>query len=60
MLLTLVAWSITEGDIFSHAVNASSHEAMQLIGIDVRLLSTLRAIAVVGFVLMSCLRDVTL
>jgi hypothetical protein len=60
MLLTLVAWSITEGDIFSHAVNASSHEAMQLIGIDVRLLSTLRAIAVVGFVLMSRLRDVTL
>src|ERR1700730_10052418 len=36
-LLTLVAWFITEGDIFSHAVNASSHEAMQLIGIDVRL-----------------------
>jgi hypothetical protein len=60
ILLTLVAWFVTEGDIFSHAVNASSQEAMQLIGIDVRLLSTLRAIAVVGFVLMSRLRDVTL
>ncbi|WP_151756736.1 hypothetical protein [Dictyobacter vulcani] len=60
MLLTLVAWFITEGDIFSHAVNTSSHEAIQLIGIDVRLLSTLRAIAVVGFVLMSRLHDVPL
>ena len=57
MLLTLVAWFITEGDIFSHAINATTQESMMLLGIDTRLLSTLRAIAVVGFVLMGRLKE---
>src|SRR5690348_8002499 len=60
LILTLVAGIITDGDIFSHAVHAPIHDAMDMLGIDVHLLSILRSIAVVGFVLMSRLRDVSL
>jgi hypothetical protein len=59
VILTLVAGIITDGDIFSHANQTPIHEAMTMLGIDVRLLSVLRSIAVVGFVLMSRLRDVS-
>ncbi len=59
LVLTGVAGIITDGDIFSHAIHAPIHDAMEMLGIDVRLLSILRSIAVVGFVLMSRLRDVS-
>jgi hypothetical protein len=59
LVLTLVAGIITDGDIFSHAMHAPIHNAMDMLGIDIRLLSILRSIAVVGFVLMSRLRDVS-
>jgi hypothetical protein len=58
-LLTLVAGSITKVDIFSHAVHTTMSSALARLGFDVGLLSTLRAIAVVGFVLMSRLKDVS-
>jgi hypothetical protein len=58
-LLTLVAWSITNVDIFSHAIHTTMSDALARLGFDVGLLSTLRAIAVVGFVLMSRLKDVS-
>jgi hypothetical protein len=59
LVLTLVAGIITDGDIFSHAMHTPINQAMTLLGIDVRLLSILRSVAVVGFVLMSRLRDVS-
>ena len=58
-LLTLVAGSITNVDIFSHAIHTTMSSALTKLGFDVGLLSTLRAIAVVGFVLMSRLKDVS-
>lgn len=60
LLLALVAGTITNIDIYSHAIHTTIGVAMSKIGIDVGVLSTLRAIAVVGFVLMSRLRDVSL
>lgn len=60
LLLALVAGTITNIDIYSHAVHATIGAAMKQIGVDIGLLSTLRAVAVVGFVLMSRLRDVSL
>ena len=59
LLLALVAGTITNVDIYSHAIHATIGAAMKQIGINVEVLSTLRAIAVVGFVLMSRLRDVS-
>jgi hypothetical protein len=59
LVLTLVAGSITNVDIFSHAIHTSMSSALTKLGFDVGLLSTLRAIAVVGFVLMSRLKDVS-
>jgi hypothetical protein len=59
ILLTGVAWITVEGDTLSHAANTSIEAAMHMIGIDVRLLSLLRAIAVVGVVLMSRLHEVS-
>ncbi len=59
-LLTLVAGSITNVDIFSHAIHTTMSNALARLGFDVGLLSTLRAIAVVGFVLLSRLKDVSL
>jgi hypothetical protein len=58
-LLTLVAGSITNVDIFSHAIHTTMSSALTKLGFDVGLLSTLRSIAVVGFVLMSRLKDVS-
>ena len=58
-LLTLVAGSITNVDIFSHAIHTTMSNALTKLGFDVGLLSTLRSIAVVGFVLMSRLKDVS-
>jgi hypothetical protein len=58
-LLALVAGAITNVDTFSHAVHTSMSDAMMRLGFDIKLLSTLRAIAVVGFVLMSRLKDVS-
>ena len=58
-LLTVVAGSITNVDIFSHAVHTTMSSALTKLGFDVGLLSTLRSIAVVGFVLMSRLKDVS-
>ncbi len=59
ILFTGVAWITVEGDTLSHAANTSIEAAMHMIGIDVRLLSLLRAIAVVGVVLMSRLHEVS-
>ena len=59
LMLALVAGTITNIDIYSHAVHATIQQATGQLGIDVELLSTLRAVAVVGFVLMSRLRDVS-
>ncbi len=58
-LLTLVAGSITNIDIFSHAIHTTMSNALSRLGFDVGVLSTLRSIAVVGFVLMSRLKDVS-
>ena len=58
-LLTVVAGSITNVDIFSHAIHTTMSSALAKLGFDVGLLSTLRSIAVVGFVLMSRLKDVS-
>ncbi len=58
-LLTLVAGSITNVDIFSHAIHTTMSNALSRLGFDVGLLSTLRSIAVVGFVLMSRIKDVS-
>src|SRR5690348_12927636 len=58
-LLTLVAGSITNIDIFSHAIHTTMSNALSRLDFDVGLLSTLRSIAVVGFVLMSRLKDVS-
>lgn len=58
-LLTLVAGSITNIDIFSHAIHTTMSNALNSLGFDVGVLSTLRSIAVVGFVLMSRLKDVS-
>ncbi len=60
LLLALVAGAVTNIDIYSHAIHTTIGTTMSKIGIDVGVLSTLRAIAVVGFVLMSRLRDVSL
>ena len=58
-LLTLVAGSITNVDIFSHAIHTTMSNALSRLGFDLGVLSTLRSIAVVGFVLMSRLKDVS-
>ncbi len=58
-LLALVAGAITNVDIFSHAIHAPINDAISLMGINIKMLSSLRSIAVVGFVLMSRLRDVS-
>lgn len=59
LLLALVAGTITNIDIYSHAIHSTIQQATGQLGIDIQMLSTLRAIAVVGFVLMSRLRDVS-
>ena len=59
LLLALVAGSVTNIDIFSHAMHLSMSQAMAELGLDVKLLSTLRSIAVVGFLLMSRMKEVS-
>ncbi len=59
LLLALVAGSVTNIDIFSHAMHLSMSQAMTQLGLDVKLLSTLRSIAVVGFLLMSRMKEVS-
>ncbi len=60
LLLALVAGAITTIDIVSHALHLSTGDAMVQIGINIAILSRLRAIAVIGFILMSRLRDLPL
>lgn len=58
-LLAFVAGTITNVDTLSHAVHITIANATSQVGLDVKLLTTLRAIAVVGFVLMSRLKEVS-
>lgn len=57
LLLAGVAGGITNVDIVSHALHLSMSDAMVQMGINVAVLSRLRAIAVIGFILMGRLRD---
>ncbi len=59
-LLAVVAGTITNVDIFSHAIHVPISSATSLMGLDIKMLSILRSVAVVGFVLMSRLHDVSL
>lgn len=59
-LLALVAGTITNIDILSHAMHVPITHAMILMGINVELLSSVRSIAVIGFILMSRLSDVSM
>jgi len=45
LLLALVAGTITNIDTFSHALHASMTSATSQVGLDLKLLTTLRAIA---------------
>lgn len=56
-LLALVAGAITTVDIFSHALHLTMSDATLKMGFSVIVLSRLRAIAVIGFILMGRLRD---
>ena len=58
-LLSFVAGTITNVETLSHALHITTTNATFQVGFDVKLLTTLRAIAVVGFVLMSRLKDVS-
>lgn len=57
LLLAGVAGGITTIDIVSHALHLSMNDAMAQMGINIAVLSRLRAIAVIGFILMGRLRD---
>ena len=59
LLLAIVAGTITNIDTFSHAIHITIANATLQMGLDVKLLTTMRAIAVVGFVLMSRLKDIS-
>jgi hypothetical protein len=59
LLLAVVAGTITNIDTFSHALHLPIASAILLVGLNVKLLTALRAIAVVGFVLMSRLKDIS-
>jgi hypothetical protein len=58
-LLAVVAGTITNIDTFSHALHTSIASATAQVGLDLKVLTTLRAIAVVGFVMMSRLKQVS-
>jgi hypothetical protein len=60
LLLAVVAGAITTIDIVSHALHLSTGNAMMQMGINIAVLSRLRAIAVIGFILMGRLRDLPL
>jgi hypothetical protein len=57
LLLAVVAGAVTMIDIVSHALHISLGTATMQIGVNVTTLSRLRAVAVVGFLLMSRVRD---
>jgi hypothetical protein len=59
ILLAVVAGTITNIDTFSHAQHLTIATATTEVGMPVWLLTLLRAIAVVGFILMSRLKDVS-
>ncbi len=59
LLLAVVAGTITNIDTFSHALHLSIASATTQVGFNVKLLTTLRAIAVVGFVMMSRLKEIS-
>jgi len=59
ILLAVVAGTITNVDTFSHAQHLTIAAATAEVGIPVWVLTLLRAIAVVGFILMSRLKDVS-
>jgi hypothetical protein len=59
LLLAVVAGTITNIDTFSHAIHITIANATIQMGLNVKLLTTLRAVAVVGFVLMSRLKDIS-
>ena len=59
LLLAVVAGTITNIDTFSHALHTSIASATAQVGLDLKVLTTLRAIAVVGFVMMSRLKQVS-
>jgi hypothetical protein len=59
LLLAVVAGTITNIDTFSHALHLSIASATTQVGFNVKVLTTLRAIAVVGFVMMSRLKEVS-
>ncbi len=57
LLLAVVAGAVTMIDVVSHALHISLGTATVQMGINVTTLSRLRAVAVVGFLLMSRVRD---
>jgi hypothetical protein len=59
LLLAVVAGTITNIDTLSHAIHTTISGAITQVGLDIKTLTTLRAIAVVGFLLMSRLKDVS-
>ena len=59
ILLAVVAGTITNVDTLSHAIHTTITGAMTQVGLDIKTLTTLRAIAVVGFLLMSRLKEVS-
>src|SRR5205814_2091750 len=59
LLLAIVAGTITNIDTFSHALHTSIASATIQVGFNVKILTTLRAVAVVGFVMMSRLKEVS-
>ena len=59
LLLAVVAGTITNIDTFSHALHTSMASATAQVGLDLKVLTTVRAIAVVGFVMMSRLKQVS-
>ncbi len=59
LLLAIVAGTITNVDTFSHALHTSTASALVQVGFNVKILTTLRSVAVVGFVMMSRLKDVS-
>jgi hypothetical protein len=60
LLLAGVAGAITTVDIVSHALHITTGDAMFQMDLNISMVSRLRAIAVIGFMLMSRLRDLPL
>ncbi len=60
LLLAFVAGAITTVDIVSHALHITTGGAMLQMDLNISMVSRLRAIAVIGFMLMSRIRDLPL